>query len=250
MSRKTGWVLGIQSWFLISAGIVAAGWMTLVGAAPCFGATPSFDGGIVVNNGDPEYAEGGGGAWKTIIYDNYYLYPMDTGPCRRTSSTGAWAQWTPNLKAGKYRVYWWHIKTGGKVTMEIQHAGGTATIKRDLDRGHVGWNSLGDYEFTAGTNGYIKITLDGKGTMYSSGVKFLPIDKVDKTVFPAYPKPDGSTPRAEKGNMIICGQPRLVLYGETMEEVVTRPGDVPYFGDQFDKWRRQGLNTVGAVLEW
>jgi hypothetical protein len=225
----------------------------MVPASPvCLGATPSFDGGIVIKSGDPEYAEGG--AWEGHKPGDYYLWPMDSVPCRKTSSTGSWARWTPDLKAGKYRLYFWHIRNwwgaSGQVTIEIRHAGGTATIKRDNGDGHMGWNNLGDYEFAAGTNGYLKITLDGKGTLYASGAKFLPADKVDKTAFPPYPKPDGSTPRAEKGNIIVCGQPRIILYGETLEDVMTDAADVPYYGDQFDKWRRQGLNTVGAIIQW
>ena len=55
---------------------------------------------------------------------------------------------------------------------------------------------LGDFDFAAGTDGYVKITLNEKGTLYADAVKFLPADKVDKTAFPSYPAPDGSTPRA------------------------------------------------------
>jgi hypothetical protein len=225
--------------------------MVLAGPV-CLGATPSFDGGIVVKNGDPEYAENG--TWEVHPVGDYYLWPMDSVPGRKTSSAGAWAKWTPELKAGKYRVYWWHNRfwwgSSGQVTIEIRHAGGTATVKRNNGDGHIGWNNLGDYEFGAGTNGYLKITIEGKGTMFASGAKFLPADRVDKTTFPPYPKPDGSTPRAEKGNIVVCGQPRIVLYGETLEDVMTDAADVPYYGDQFDKWKRQGLNTVGAIIQW
>jgi hypothetical protein len=232
--------------------IVGLAWalMAMV-SAPCRGATASFDGGLIVANSDKEYAEGG--AWEDgNIKGDYYRYGMDNTESRKTSQPGAWAQWTPDLKAGKYRVYFWHIVFGarGPVTIEIRHAGGTATIKREIADGHTGWNHLGDYEFAAGTGGFIKLTLDGKGTLYANAAKFLPIDRVDKTTFPPYPKPDGSLPRAQNGNMIICGQPRLLLYGETLEETMTHPADVPYYGDAFDKWRRQGLNTLGAVIQW
>jgi hypothetical protein len=218
----------------------------------CPGATASFDGGIVIRSGDPEYAEGG--TWEIHKVGDYYLWPMDSVDCRKTSSAGAWAKWTPDLKAGKHRVYWWHNRfwwgNSGQVTIEIRHAGGTATIKRDNGDGPIGWSNLGDYEFAAGSDGHLKVTLEGKGTMYASGAKFLPADKVDKTTFPPYPQPDGTLPRAEKGNIVVCGQPRLILYGETLEDVMTDAADVPYYGDQFDKWRRQGLNTVGAIIQW
>jgi hypothetical protein len=236
-------------WVVLAASLAAAPVVT-----PARAATNAYDGSIVIKNGDPEYAEGGpweagknreGGA-------SYYTYGMDNTEARKTTSAGAWATWTPKLTAGTYRVYLWHIVWGarGPVTIEIRHNGKTDTLKRDAGDGHSGWNSLGDYDFAAGTDGYVKVTLDGKGTLYANAVKFLPADKVDKTAFAPYPKPDGSTPRAEKGNIVVCGQPRLILYGETLEETVAQPADVPYYGDLFDKWRRQGLNTVGAILQW
>jgi hypothetical protein len=236
-------------WVVLAASLAAAPLATMAHAA-----TSAYDGSIIIKSGDPEYAEGGtweagrnreGGA-------SYYTYGMDNTEARKTTSAGAWATWAPTLTAGTYRVYLWHIVWGarGAVTIEIRHNGKTDTLKRDTGDGHSGWNNLGDYNFASGTNGYMKVTLDGKGTLYADAVKFLPADKVDKTTFPPYPKPDGSTPRAEKGNIVVCGQPRLILYGETLEETVSQPADVPYYGDLFDKWRRQGLNTVGAILQW
>ena len=233
-------------WVVLAASLAAASVVT-----PARAATNAYDGSIVIKNGDLEYAEGG--TWENGKNgNNYYVYPADNVESRKTTSAGAWAKWTPDLKAGTYRVYFWHIVWGasGNVTFEIRHKGGATTIKRNTGDGHSGWNDLGDYDFAAGTDGYVKVTLEGKGTLYASGAKFLPADKVDKTTFPPYPKPDGSTPRAEKGNIMVCGQPRLILYGETLEDVMTDPADVPYYGDQFDKWKRQGLNTVGAIIQW
>jgi hypothetical protein len=176
-------------------------------------AQPSFDGGIVIKNGDAEYAEGG--TWEAgKNKGDYYRYGMNHSEARKTTVAGSWAQWTPQLPAsGTYRVYFWHIVWGarGPVTIEIQHNGKTETLKRNTGDGHSGWNSLGDFDFAAGTNGSVKMTLDEKGTLYANAVKFLPIDKVDKTTFPPYPAPDGSTPRVDRGNIVVCGQPRLIL---------------------------------------
>jgi hypothetical protein len=214
--------------------------MVLAGPV-CLGATPSFDGGIVIKNGDAEYSEGG--AWQDgKNVGDYYRYGCDAGEPRKTTSSGAWATWTPKLTAGTYRVYFWHIVWGarGNVTFEIRHNGGATTIKRNTGDGHSGWNNLGDYDFAAGTDGYVKVTLDDKGILYANAARFLPVEKVDKTSFPPYPAPDGSTPRAEKGNIVVCGQPCLILYGETLEETVAHPADVPAAaGDVFDKWRRE-----------
>jgi hypothetical protein len=232
------------------AGLISA--LLLAGLDVGRAAQPSFDGGIVVKNGDPEYSEGG--AWEAgKNQGDYYRYGMDHSEARKTTVPGSWAQWTLSLPlAGTYRVYLWHIVWGarGSVTIEIQHNGKTETLKRNTGDGQSGWKSLGDFDFAAGTNGSVKMTLDEKGTLYANAVKFLPIDQVDKTTFPPYPAPDGSTPRVDKGNIVVCGQPRLILYGETLEEVMTDAADVPCYGDQFDKWKRQGLNTVGAIIQW
>lgn len=234
----------------LAAGVVLL--LTFMDFSRCRGATPTYDGGLVIDNGDSEYSESG--PWEDgKNQGDYYRYGMDAGGARKTTSAGSWAKWTPNLPApGKYRVYLWQIVWGarGQVTIEIKHDGKTETLKRNTGDGHSGWNNLGDFEFAAGTNGSVKVTLEEKGILYADAVKFLPTDKVDKTMFPPYPKPDGSTPRVDKGNIVVCGEPRLILYGETLEEVMTHPADVPYYGDQFDKWRRQGLNTVGAILQW
>jgi len=228
---------------------------TFMSFSRCCGATPTYDGGLVIDDGAPEYSEGG--TWEAGKNreggGSYYTYGMDNTEARKTTSAGSWAQWKPHLPAaGTYRVYLWHIVWGarGQVTIEIQHNGKTETLKRNTGDGHSGWNNLGDYDFAAGTNGFVKVTLDEKGILYADAGKFLPIDKVDKTTFPPYPKPDGSTPRVDKGNIVVCGQPRLILYGESLEEVMTHPADVPYYGDQFDKWKRQGLNTLAAVIQW
>ena len=239
--------------------VLAAVCTASLGPPPCLGATPSFDGGIVIDNRPPEYTEGG--TWQDgKNQGNYYTYGMDDGDARKTMTAGSWAQWTANLKPGRYRVYLWRIWmwAGGKgagtkhaqANIQIRHKGQTTTLKRDMWAGPAGWNSLGDYDFSAGGDEWVKITLLAPGTLYADAVKFLPIDKVDKTTFPAYPKPDGSTPRVENGNIVVSGQPRLILYGSTMEDTMAWPECVPYYGDQFDKWKRQGLNTLGAILQW
>ena len=66
--------------------VLAAVCTASLGPAPCLGATPSFDGGIVIDNRPPEYTEGG--TWQDgKNQGNYYTYvrvlvgePSDTTP--------------------------------------------------------------------------------------------------------------------------------------------------------------------------
>jgi len=124
------------------AGLISA--LFLTGLDVGHAAQPSFDGGIVIKNGDAEYVEGG--TWEAgKNKGDYYRYGMDHSEARKTTVPGSWAQWTPQLPApGTYRVYLWHIVWGahGPVTIEIQHNGKTETLKRNNGDGHSGWNSL------------------------------------------------------------------------------------------------------------
>jgi hypothetical protein len=146
--------------------VVAAISLWLARPAACLSAVASFDGGIVIKNGDTEYAEGG--AWEAGKNEqDYYQYGMDHSESRKTTVSGSWAKWEPYLPAaGTYRVYLWHIVWGarGQVTIEIQHNGKTETLRRNTGDGHSGWNNLGDYDFAAGTNGSVKTTLEEQGT--------------------------------------------------------------------------------------
>ena len=217
----------------------------------------TYDGGVLVDNGDQEYTEGG--TWINAEGD-YYHRGVNWSGGRKTTISKSWAQWKPTLPAtDTYRVYLWHTHSGawGNVTIEIKHASGTQTIKRNTGHGPSGWQNLGDYPFAQGNAGYVKITLDSAANsglnLYADGAKWLPVSKIDTSKFPPYPRPDGSYPTIDKkggGNILISGQPRLLLYGETLEDGVSEVEDVPYYNDLFNEWQWQGLNTLGAILEW
>jgi len=105
---------------------VIAAFLLVMGSA-AHAATNAYDRSIVIKNGDPEYAEGG--TWEAGQKPgDCYMYETDSLPCRKTSSAGSWAKWTPDLKAGRQRVCWWHNRfwwgNSGQVRIEIRHAGG------------------------------------------------------------------------------------------------------------------------------
>ena len=80
----------------LAAGVVLL--LTFTDFSRCRGATPTYDGGLVIDNGDPEYSEGG--PWEDgKNQGDYYRYGMDAGGARKTSTPGSWAKWTPNLPA-------------------------------------------------------------------------------------------------------------------------------------------------------
>ena len=212
----------------------------------------TYDGGLVVTHEDPAgaaYAEGGGtwttksGGWENESWDEV------GGPIRVTKAVGAWARFTPDIpKAGKYRVYYWIPNTVGRtVEVEIHFQGGVRTYTRDMTLGPCGLANLGDYDFAAGTAGYV-VAKNARGTVYADAVKWQPVDKLTEIKLPPYPKPDGSVPHFEKvnvGNIVVCGQPRIALTGKPYHG----SGD-QYWGDLCDTFLRQGMNTMTVAVDW
>ncbi len=209
-----------------------------------------FDGGLLVDYGDTGYSEGG--AWEDVT-GNYYTAGQSWTDVRRTGQDNAWAKWTVKIPGGgKFRVYFWHVPSDAPDTkIEIEHNGQTETVTRGMKYGHLGWTSLGDYDFAAGSEASVKITR-GQGTLIVDSVKFLSVDKIKPPVpLPPYPKPDGSFPTIDdKGNLILNGHPYPVLYQELLEDTVAHPESIPYYDEIFDIALAQGVNTLSTCIDW
>lgn len=90
---------------------------------------------------------------RTPALDQLYLKPAP-GPF----ST---ATWRPNLPySGVYGVYGWWKKNGGLGIGEytIYHDGGSSTITKTQTQTGGEWVSLGSYNFSAGTSGYVELS--------------------------------------------------------------------------------------------
>lgn len=209
-----------------------------------------FDGGLLIDYPDPGYTEGG--AWEDVT-GSYFTSGQSWTDVRRTGQDGAWAQWTVKIPtAGKYRVYFWHVASMDKsAKIEVTHNGQTETTTRNMQYGHIGWTSLGDYDFAAGSAASVKITR-GEGLLIVDAVKFLPLANFKPpTPLPPYPKPDGTFPHIdEKGCLILNGQPYPVLYQEMLEGTVADPESIPHEDEIFDIAQAQGVNTLGTTLIW
>ncbi len=225
--------------------------MIAASVQPLSAQVASYDGGIVVDVTQPGYSEGG--AW-TPQY-SWYLSGQSLTPVHQTEAPGSWAQWTAKIPAaGKYRVYFWHIpnrETEAKI--EIGHDGQTETLTRNVAFGHLGWTSLGDYDFAAGENGFVKFMHDDTKELIVNSVKFLPVADIPPLPsLPPYPKPDGSFPRIDSaGNMILSGVPYQIFYQELQEETTAHPEVIATNLDEtFDIARAQGVNTLGTTIYW
>jgi hypothetical protein len=229
-------------------------WMTLLAAGlgqPLNAQQTCFDGGIVVDYPDAGYTEGG--AWEDVT-GSYFTAGQSWTDVRSTGQDSAWAQWTAKLPAaGKYRVFFWHVpSTDTNAKIEVVHNGQTQTLNWNMQYGHLGWSSLGDYDFAAGSDASVKIT-HGEGKLLVDSVKFISLANLKPIPpLPPYPKPDGSFPHLDKqGNLLLSGQPYPVLYQETTEDTFAHPESIAAnFDETFDIALAQGVNTLGTTLYW
>ena len=208
------------------------------------------DGGLLVDYGDNGYSEGG--AWEDAP-SSYYTSGQSSTDVRQSGQDGAWAQWSIKVPtAGKYRVYFWHLpSTDLSAKIEVTHNGTTDTITRNMKYGHIGWSTLGDFDFAAGSDATVKITR-GEGLLLVDSMKIISLqDYKPPTPLPPYPKPDGTSAHVDdKGNLILNGQPYPVLYAELSEETVATPATLPYADEVFDIAQAQGVNTLGTTIMW
>lgn len=83
--------------------------------------------------------------------------------------------------SGYYRVYEWHgylgssptaINEATNVPYKIYHSGGenTITVNQSINFGQ--WNLLGEYQFSAGTNGFLSINNNTNGSVMADAIKF------------------------------------------------------------------------------
>jgi VCBS repeat-containing protein len=120
---------------------------------------PNASGDVVVDNAQATVT----GDWQLTDYrpNEYgsdYLHDKNTGKGAKSVT------FTPNLAvSGQYEVsLWWPVAQvwATNVPVDVNHAGGTDTVSvnQSLDGGE--WNSIGTYDFTAGS-GSVTIRTDG-----------------------------------------------------------------------------------------
>lgn len=123
----------------------------------------------LIDNGQIGYSENG--TWASSGLAGY----NGTGT-RFGSSSGAYAQWNPNISAtGTYNVFIYKVVNATSDTnakIDIVYDGGTATKYIDYTSGTSGWVYLGAYPFTTGTSQYVRNTRNSAGYIRADAVKF------------------------------------------------------------------------------
>lgn len=150
--------------------------------APTDDGNRAMPGSIVVDNGEPGYAETG--AWE----DTGEAFGYQDRETRRSTEPGATAAWTPEVDdAGEYEVLVWNpsfLATGHTAARyTVTHAGGTTDVVVDQRTAGQRWVSLGSYELTPGGGHGVRVAGDagGGGTLRADAAMFTPAVVVDDT---------------------------------------------------------------------
>ena len=136
--------------------------------APVEGGADASAAQVVVDNGDPGYAESG--AWAAELTDDRRVaFGFQDKEVRRSDAPGASASWTPNLVAdGSYEVYVWNsniLQTGHSAARyTVAHDGGGTDVVLDQRKAGQQWVSLGVHDFTPGQGQGVSVVGDAAGS--------------------------------------------------------------------------------------
>ena len=146
------------------------------------------------------YTVGASSSATVSVVDNDAAITIDNGGTG-TSFTGTWLvsgapnpygsaslyasgsgqdtyRWTPTIPTMRaYDVYaWWtaHPNRSTNVQYRIVSAGGTAVLTRDQRTGGGRWQSLGTFQFNAGTAGYVQVSDVNGGIVSADAIRWEP----------------------------------------------------------------------------
>ncbi|MBP5322104.1 MAG: FAD-dependent oxidoreductase [Kiritimatiellae bacterium] len=120
------------------------------------------------------------GSWVTSSY-NSNRYGADYVHNGKKGAADIWAKFTPTLStACLYRVsmIWNHSSDRAtEAAIEVTHAAGTSRVTVDMTRDSGAWTAIGEWRFTAGTAGSVKILTEGNAgkTVIADAVRFTPV---------------------------------------------------------------------------
>ncbi len=131
---------------------------------------------VVVDNGGPGYSEAGAWAGSASVTG------WRGGDTRYASASSSTARWTPELPdAGSYDVYAWvppRDANSAAASYTVVSNGPEAEFEVDGTTPTARWVRLGNFDFAAGTAGYVELGKDYgvTGLMRADAVKFIAAD--------------------------------------------------------------------------
>ena len=117
--------------------------------------------------------ENGAETWP----DSWHVLPNNSCYFASSGNGSSTANWTPNIGVGgKYEVFEWHPASANhasKAPYVIKHANGENRIEVDQTKNGGQWNSLGIYDFTIGTSGYVQLSNKANGMVIADAIKLV-----------------------------------------------------------------------------
>ena len=136
---------------------------------------------LVVDNDDPDCVEVSGG-WLASSHSDVRI-GADYLHSGLAASDDLWVRYVPHIPtSATYRVTMsWNGNSsrGGSVPVEIVHDGGVATNYVDQTSSTGLWNAIGEWPFSAGTSGSVRILTSGQEGKYviADAVRFAVVER-------------------------------------------------------------------------
>lgn len=153
---------------------------------PVYGSLGSDTDTLIVDNGDPEYTEGG--TWISGTYSGGWA-----GDYRYCNVGGSldWVHWTPNLpRRGIYDVYMWWLAGSNRCTNVFVRIYGLVDDTMYVNQQGSGseWHYLGRRAFDSGNTGYVGLNdvgATGGSVVIADAVKWVylaPFNSIDTII--------------------------------------------------------------------
>jgi len=159
---------------LMVMGLVCASGVMFVYAADTIITVDNVDAGFSSARGEPPTA------WTTSTAPTI-RYGASTAQqdARTTPSANDYAKWTPTItEAGEYYIYMtWQesVNRPSAAPLEIAYDGGVYNHFVNQQIGN-GWQLLGKFPLSVGTNNYVKITAENGGIIMADAVRFVKVN--------------------------------------------------------------------------
>lgn len=197
---------------------------------------------VIVDNGGGGYYESAAGAWTNSNLKGY----LNSGTrfTDNASSLNIYVLYIPDLpQGGIYDVSIYKIAEASSdpnARIEVAHSDGTEALSMDQSTGSSGWQELGSYHFSSGTNGYVKLSL---GTLNkrlrADAVKFTLVAADAEQTVSLYPAAD---------TYVNGGAKAADNYGSAAELLVKKDADI-YTRQTYIKFNENAYNgPVGSAV--
>jgi hypothetical protein len=134
---------------------------------------------VLVDNTDGETGCADGAYQETGTWLASTLVGWDGGSTRYSNAVGSTATWTPDLAGpAEYRVEVWfptNPTTTTSATYTVRHAEGDTSVVVNQRTAGGAWVTLGTWSFAAGTEGWVRLTVNNTDFHRADAVRFSPV---------------------------------------------------------------------------